>query len=76
VVSVPHGAASRVQLQPESAGPVHAPVAAGQALGTLKVLLDGKVVREEPLLALAPLPEGNLWRRISDGIQLWMQEKM
>jgi serine-type D-Ala-D-Ala carboxypeptidase (penicillin-binding protein 5/6) len=76
LVSVPHGAAGRLQLQPESAGTVHAPVAAGQALGTLKVLLDGKVVREEPLVALAPLPEGNLWRRISDGIQLWMQEKM
>jgi D-alanyl-D-alanine carboxypeptidase (penicillin-binding protein 5/6) len=76
VVSVPHGAASRLQLQPQATGPVHAPVAAGQALGTLKVVLDGKVVREEPLVALAALPEGNLWRRVTDGVQLWMQEKM
>jgi serine-type D-Ala-D-Ala carboxypeptidase (penicillin-binding protein 5/6) len=74
VVSVPHGAAGRLQLQPEAAGPVHAPVAAGQPLGTLKVVLDGKVVREEPLVALAALPEGNLWRRLADGVQLWMQD--
>lgn len=73
VVSVPHGTRERLQLQPEAAGPVYAPVAAGQALGTLKVMLDGKLLRQEPLVALAALPEGNLWRRVSDGVQLWMQ---
>jgi len=76
VVSVPHGGRERLQLEPTASGPVHAPVAAGQALGTLKVVLDGKVLREEPLVALAALPEGNLWRRITDGVQLWMQEKL
>jgi hypothetical protein len=39
-------------------------------------VLDGKVLREEPLVALAALPEGNLWRRVTDGVQLWMQEKL
>jgi len=76
VVSAPHGARDRLQLKPETAGPVHAPVTQGQALGTLKVVLDGKVLREEPLVALAALPEGNLWRRVTDGVQLWMQEKL
>jgi D-alanyl-D-alanine carboxypeptidase (penicillin-binding protein 5/6) len=75
VVSVPHGARARLELKPEAAGPVHAPVASGQALGTLKVVLDGKVLRQEPLVALAALPEGNLWRRVTDGVQLWMQDK-
>ena len=74
VVSIPHGGRERLQLEPATAGPVHAPVAAGQELGTLKVMLDGKVLREEPLVALAALPEGNLWRRVSDGVQLWMQD--
>jgi len=73
VVSVPHGQRERLQLVPEATGPVHAPVAPGQPLGTLKVLLDGKVLRTEPLVALAALPEGNLWRRATDGVQLWMQ---
>jgi D-alanyl-D-alanine carboxypeptidase (penicillin-binding protein 5/6) len=74
-VSLPRGARERVQLQPEASGPVHAPVAAGQALGTLKIMLDGKVLRTAPLVALAALPEGNLWRRTSDGVQLWIQDK-
>jgi len=74
-VSLPRGARERVQLQPEASGPVHAPVAAGQALGTLKIMLDGKVLRTAPLVALAALPEGNLWRRASDGVQLWIQDK-
>lgn len=74
VVSAPHGARGRLELKPEAAGPVHAPVAPGQELGTLKVMLDGKVLRQEPLVALAALPEGNLWRRVTDGVQLWMQD--
>jgi D-alanyl-D-alanine carboxypeptidase (penicillin-binding protein 5/6) len=74
VVSVPRGARDRVKLEPAPSAQVHAPVTAGQALGTLKVTLDGKVLREEPLVALAALPEGNLWRRVTDGVQLWMQD--
>ncbi len=74
VVSVPHGARDRLQLEPAPSARVHAPVAAGQELGTLKVVLDGKVLREAPLVALAALPEGNLWRRVTDGVQLWMQD--
>lgn len=73
VVSVPHGGAPRLQLTPEVNQPVFAPVAAGQPLGTLTVTLDGKVLRREPLVALAALPEGSWWRQLSDGAQLWFQ---
>ena len=73
VVSVPHGGGPRLQLTPEVQEPVFAPVAAGQALGTLTVSLDGKVLRREPLVALAALPEGSWWRRLSDEAQLWFQ---
>ena len=76
VVSVPRGGRERLELQPEAAGAVHAPVAQGQPLGTVKVVLDGKVLRTEPLVALVALPEGNLWRRVTDGVQLWIQEKL
>lgn len=75
-VSVPRGARERLELQPAADGPVHAPVSSGQSLGTLKVVLDGKVLRTEPLVALSALPEGNLWRRLTDGVQLWMQDKL
>lgn len=73
VVSVPHGGKARLVLTPEVRSPVFAPVAAGQALGTLKVSLDGKLLRQEPLVALAALPEGSWWRQLSDEIELWFQ---
>ncbi len=73
VVSLPRGGRERLELRPLATAQVRAPVAAGQALGTLKVVLDGEVLREEPLVALSALPEGNLWRRITDGVQLWIQ---
>ena len=76
VVSLPRGGRERLEILSEPDGRVHAPVAAGQPLGTLKVVLDGQVLRTEPLVALSALPEGNLWRRVTDGVQLWMQDTL
>jgi serine-type D-Ala-D-Ala carboxypeptidase (penicillin-binding protein 5/6) len=72
-VSIPHGAKERLAITPQVNEPVFAPVAAGQPLGTLTVSLDGKVLRTEPLVALAAVPEGGLWRRLSDEVQMWFQ---
>jgi len=69
-VSVPRGAGERLQVKPQVDGPVFAPVAAGQKLGTLTVLLDGRPLRVEPLVALAEVPEGGLWRRLTDEIRM------
>lgn len=49
-------------------GPVEAPVAAGQRLGTLVVRVDGEVVQEIPLTAAREVPRGRfgrLWLRHS-----------
>jgi D-alanyl-D-alanine carboxypeptidase (penicillin-binding protein 5/6) len=73
-VSVPRGSKDRLTLTPQVDQPVFAPVAEGQALGTLTVSVDGKELRREPLVALAALPEGGWLRQLSDGIQLWFQE--
>lgn len=72
-VAIPRGQGSQLQIKPELDGPVFAPVAAGQALGKLTVSLNGKVLRQEPLVALAALPEGGLWRRWSDEVRLLIQ---
>jgi serine-type D-Ala-D-Ala carboxypeptidase (penicillin-binding protein 5/6) len=63
-----------VQVQTRPPDKVFAPVAAGHELGSVTVTLDGEVLREEPLVALAELPEGNLWRRVSDEIELWIRD--
>ncbi|HUR42214.1 MAG TPA: D-alanyl-D-alanine carboxypeptidase family protein [Verrucomicrobiae bacterium] len=72
-VSIPHGAKDRIKVEAQVNEPVYAPVVEGQPVGTLTVSLDGKVLRREPLVALAALPEGGLVRRLSDGIQMWFQ---
>ncbi len=48
-----------------------APLQKGQAVGTLKVELDGKVLVERPIIVLADAPEGGLFKRLGDGIMLW-----
>jgi D-alanyl-D-alanine carboxypeptidase (penicillin-binding protein 5/6) len=73
VVALPRGAKDRVQLKTQVNEPVFAPVAAGQPLGTLTATLDGRVLRSEPLVALKELPEGSLWRRLSDEARLWLK---
>lgn len=73
-VTVPRGQAARIQVTPEFPGQVFAPVSAGQALGRVTASLDGKVLRQAPLLALAELPEGGWWRRWSDEVRLMIGE--
>lgn len=74
IVTVPHGAGARLEIAPKVQEPVFAPIEAGQVLGTLTISLDGKVLREEPLVALAALPQGGWWRRLVDAITLWLQQ--
>ena len=50
-----------------------APISKGQAIGSLKVELDGKTLLERPLIALADVPEGGFFTRIGDGIWMWFK---
>ena len=73
MVSVPRGLAGKVQVQLQINEPVFAPVAKHQPVGSVAVMVDNEVLRSEPLVALAELPRGNLWRRIWDGLTLWVK---
>lgn len=73
MVSVPRGAAGKLQVRFEVFNPVFAPVARHQAVGSVQVMLGQNVLRSEPLVALAELPRGNLWRRIWDAATLWIK---
>lgn len=69
-VSLPRGARKNLSMRSQIGLPVLAPVAAGQALGQLDVLLGGKLIRSEPLVALSAVAEGGVWRRWSDALRL------
>lgn len=73
-LSIPRGSNRQLSLETEVATTVLAPVNAGQVMGTLTVKLGGAVVRQEPLVALAAVPEGGLWRRAVDTLRLRFEE--
>ena len=50
-----------------------APVRAGQQLGVVSISLDGEAIAQRPLVALAEMLEGGLWRRMSDYVKLWFE---
>lgn len=51
-VSVPRGQADRLKAAVESQQPLLAPLKAGQAVGTLRLELDGKPYHDAPIVAL------------------------
>lgn len=50
-----------------------APIAQGQRIGTLRVMLDGKPVLERPLVALAAVPEAGFFGRAWDDMWMWWE---
>ena len=60
------GAAGKVTTTLDLAGEVAAPVAEGQQLGHLTVLVDGQAVEEIPLVAQQAVAKRTLWQVYGD----------
>ncbi|MBS0194751.1 MAG: D-alanyl-D-alanine carboxypeptidase [Proteobacteria bacterium] len=50
-----------------------APIAQGQRIGTLRVMLDGKPLLERPLVALSAVPEAGFFGRMWDDAWMWWE---
>ncbi len=73
VLALPRGTAGNVQVTTQlDPNPVIAPVAAGQALGSATLTVDGKVVRTVQLVALQAIEPGGFFIRLVDTIRLWL----
>lgn len=48
---------------------IDAPITRGDVLGKIKLLVDNKVVREAPLVAMQNVGEGSSWDRLLDSIK-------
>ncbi|MEL7450489.1 MAG: D-alanyl-D-alanine carboxypeptidase family protein [Pseudomonadota bacterium] len=72
-VTIPRGRREAVSAVRDMRRTVLAPVAEGEALGTLRVLLDEDLIFETPLIAVESVAEGNLWRRAVDQVTLWFE---
>lgn len=66
----------RTRVEPEIgvtlAEPLVAPIARGDAVGTVTVSLGGELMAEYPLVALQEVPAAGFFARLWDGFMLWL----
>ena len=72
-VSVPKGMTDKVKADLVSQQPLLAPVSAGQRVGTLRVMLESKPIREYPVVALENVAVAGFFGRAWDTVRLWLQ---
>ena len=72
-VTVPRGERKNLALSAELQRQIEAPITTGQQLGKIKVVLNGAVISETPLVAKQDVPLGGWFSRMIDAIWLWIQ---
>ncbi|MDE2083448.1 MAG: serine hydrolase [Xanthomonadaceae bacterium] len=73
LVTLPRGRYNDLKASLKLPGRLIAPYKKGQQVGMLDVSLDGKILVERPLVALADAPEAGFFGRLSDSIWLWFK---
>ncbi len=73
LVSTPRGKYDRLKATMDLPKSLVAPVAKGQKLGMVKVMLDGKLVAQAPLVALEAVEEGGFFKRLWHELLMWWQ---
>jgi D-alanyl-D-alanine carboxypeptidase (penicillin-binding protein 5/6) len=74
-VTVPRGRYGELKPSMDVPRQLVAPIAKGQAIGVLRLSLDGEVLVERPLVALEDVPEGGFFKRMSDDFWLWWESE-
>ena len=72
-VTVPKGEAAKLKADVVSQQPIIAPIAKGDSVATLRVVLDGKPLTEHSLVALEPIGPAGLLGRAWDTLRLWIK---
>lgn len=75
LVSVPRGRYDDLKPTMDVPKTLVAPINAGQAIGTVKVTLDGKVVAQSPLVAITPIEEAGFFKRLWDAFWMWWESE-
>jgi D-alanyl-D-alanine carboxypeptidase (penicillin-binding protein 5/6) len=72
-VTLPKGVAEKMKPVLERKDPLVAPVAANSNVGTLKMMVDGKLLAELPVVALEQVNQASIFGRAWDSVRLWMK---
>ncbi|MBD9434889.1 D-alanyl-D-alanine carboxypeptidase [Pseudoxanthomonas sp. PXM03] len=75
LVSVPRGRYDDLKPTMDVPKTLVAPITAGQAIGTVKVTLDGKVVAQSPLVAITAIEEAGFFKRLWDAFWMWWESE-
>ena len=73
VVAVPSGTGNRLKTQVSRPDPLVAPLAKGQAIGTLKVSAGDQPLLDVPLQALDGVEQAGILGRAWDAVRLWIK---
>ncbi|EGQ7687223.1 TPA: D-alanyl-D-alanine carboxypeptidase [Vibrio parahaemolyticus] len=65
-LTLPKGDVNKLKAEVEYSGDLLAPIAQDQVVGKVLYKVDGKVVKETELVALEPVEEGGIFKRILD----------
>ncbi|AJG17755.1 D-alanyl-D-alanine carboxypeptidase family protein [Cupriavidus basilensis] len=74
-ITVPKGTGGRIKPVLERQELLVAPLAAGQQVGTVKLMDGATKVAEFPVVALEDVPEAGFFGRLWDTIRLWFKRK-
>jgi D-alanyl-D-alanine carboxypeptidase (penicillin-binding protein 5/6) len=74
-ITVPKGLGDKVKPQIEHIDPLIAPIADGQQVGTVKLVADGKVLSQFPIVALQTVPQAGVVGRVWDSLMLMFNKK-
>ena len=72
-VSVPRGQGDQLKAELVSMQPLVAPISAGQKVGTVKVMLQNKLLGEYPVVALHNVAIAGFFGRAWDSMRLWLK---
>lgn len=75
LVTVPRGRYAQLKPSMDVPKTLVAPIRQGQKIGTVKVVLDGKLIAQRPLVAINAVEEGGFFRRLWDEFWMWWESE-
>jgi D-alanyl-D-alanine carboxypeptidase (penicillin-binding protein 5/6) len=72
VLTLPRGKRQQVEQRVALAENIEAPLAVGDSVGTLTLLLDGELLYQGPVVALEAVAPGGFFARLWDIILMWL----
>ncbi|MCF7221477.1 D-alanyl-D-alanine carboxypeptidase family protein [Marilutibacter chinensis] len=75
LVTVPRGRYEQLKPMMDVPRTLVAPIAKDQAIGTVKVMLDDKVIAQRPLVAIEGVEQAGFFKRLWDEFWMWWESE-